>query len=642
MKIAYKHLIHHIESKPTINEISEKLFQLGHEHEIDNDIFNMEFTPNRGDCLSVNGLLRDLALFYDVNLNHDLYEYEIKPLSIDFINNAEDGCAHISFLKIDIEKDVIPYKNSLKNYFSDLKINKTNFFSDISNYISYETGQPTHCYDASKVGDALKLNYIEGDYIFETLLDKKVELKEKNLVFTKGDEIINLAGVMGGKSTSCAHDTKSVIIECAYFNPEKIIGTSLKYNLNSEAAHKFERGVDPISHESVLRRFLKIVEEHATITNVELFHKDYIVYNPVCIPFNIDLINRILGTNISEQESKEYLLKLGFIIEDNNIQVPSHRNDIKTQNDIAEEIARSIGYNNIESKEIIIPASKYKYINDIGHNIKSLLIDNGFYEVINSPFEKRNDNNSIKVDNPLDSNREFLRTDLKQSLIKNLQYNERRQKDSVKLFELSDIYNSSGLINKKKKLGIIASGRVGENYLEFSQKINVDYISSIIKDFIPEEFLKLEVISRDSINSKAKTPIIYFELDCNIIKKNILEYKPLSKPPSYFIKYKEISEYPSSYRDLSFSLDDGSRVKTLENILLSFEAEYLKRVFVFDYFKNPKISTIKVGFRFIFESKISTLTDVEIDKVMLEIINKLTVIDGIDIQGLNPKNIINK
>ena len=634
MKIAYKHLIHHIESKPAINEISEKLFQLGHEHEIDNDIFNMEFTPNRGDCLSVNGLLRDLALFYNVNLNHDFYEYEIKPLSIDFTNNAEDGCAHISFLKIDIEKDVIPYKNSLKDYFSDLKINKTNFFSDISNYISYETGQPTHCYDASKVGDTLILNYIEGDYIFETLHDKKVELKEKNLVFLKGDDIINLAGVMGGKSTSCAHDTKSVIIECAHFNPEKIIGTSLKYNLNSEAAHKFERGVDPKSHESVLRRFLKIVEEHATIRNIELFHKDYIAHNPVCIPLNTDLINRILGTNISEQASKEYLLKLGFTIKNNNIQVPSHRNDIKTQNDIAEEIARSIGYNNIESKGICIPASKYKHTNDISHNIKSLLIDNGFYEVINSPFEKRNDNNSIKVDNPLDSNREFLRTDLKQSLIKNLQYNERRQKGSVKLFELSDIYNSSGSINKKRKLGIIASGRVGENYLEFSQKINIDYISSIIGDFIPDEHLKLEIISRDSINSKAKTPIIYFELDCNMIKTNILEYRPSSKPLPYSVKYKEISDFPSSSRDLSFTLDENSKIKILENKLLNIKTKYLKSVFIFDYFKNSELAIIKLGFRFTFESHFSTLTDSDVDHEMKQIIKEVINIEGIDIQGL--------
>ena len=197
MKIAYSHLAQYIEEKPTIEQISDSLFQLGHEHEIDNDIFDMEFTPNRGDCLSLNGLLRDLAVFYTVDFNQDIYTEKLEDLQIDFENLSESICPQISFLKLEIDKVPEAYKNSLEKYFIDLGLNKNNFFTDVSNYLSYETGQPTHCYDASKMGGKLSFHEIEKNEEFETLLDKKITLKGKNSVFLLNDNIINLAGIVG-------------------------------------------------------------------------------------------------------------------------------------------------------------------------------------------------------------------------------------------------------------------------------------------------------------------------------------------------------------------------------------------------------------------------------------------------------------
>ncbi len=101
MKIAYQHLINCIPSKPSIDEVSDKLFQLGHEHEVNNGIFDIELTPNRGDCLSLNGILRDLMVFYEIDLNDDVYEKELKDFHINFINKSQNACSHISFLKID-------------------------------------------------------------------------------------------------------------------------------------------------------------------------------------------------------------------------------------------------------------------------------------------------------------------------------------------------------------------------------------------------------------------------------------------------------------------------------------------------------------------------------------------------------------
>lgn len=634
MKIAYKHLVSNIACNPSIDDLSEKLFQLGHEHEIENEIFDIEFTPNRGDCLSVKGLLRDLAVFYEISSTFEIYKNHIDPFDFDFTNNVEDLCHSISFIKIELENlEISKYKNSLKDYFEDFKINKNNFFADISNYISYETGQPIHCYDASKITN-LNLKIIQGENNFSTLLDKDIKLTGTNLVFLNNNEIVNLAGIVGGKASACSKETSSVLVECAYFHPEAIIGKNIKYHINSEAGHKFERGVDPNCHEEVLRRFIKIVAEHASIKDVKFFSKTFKQYENSSLLFDCNLINKINGIQISEKEYKNYLIRLGFDIKNNKIIIPSYRSDISTQNDIAEEIARVIGYNNIPAKELKLSEDLGENNFDIKFKLRSLLIDNGFYEVINDSFDSEENDFSIKIDNPLDSQRSYIRTSLKNSLIKNLSYNERRQKDSIKLFEIADIYSSPKLDEKKSVIGIIASGRVAKNYKYFSKKIDKSYLQTIIGEFLPNKKANIEEINRDKLNTKLKNRIAYAELEIKDFLECIHDYNNKSKKPISFIKYKQISEFPQSYRDLSFSIKDYKKMSLLSNLILKYDHKLLKEVYLFDYYVNDKAKEIKAGYRFVFQSKEHTITEAEVTTIIDDIISKTMNIKSISIPGL--------
>ena len=641
MKIAYEHLIKFIPSRPSIENISEKFFQLGHEHEIENNIFDMELTPNRGDCLSINGLLRDLSVFYEVTPNNEIYTDDIKSLDINFINNSPEACPSISFLKIKIQGEVSAYKGIFQDYFDDLDVNKNNFFTDISNYISYETGQPTHCYDAEKVTSLISLETSVEEYEFKTLLDKTIKLEDENLVFVQNDEVINLAGVMGGSSTACSKDTKSVIVECAYFNPENVIGQSIKYDIKSDAAHKFERGVDPLCHEKVLRRFLKIVDEHATIKNVEIFKRDYISHNSTEIPFSIERINNILGLSCNSEELQDYLTKLGFNIDKNKIIAPSYRSDIKTENDIAEEVARVIGYNNIPTQPIKIPKlsnTSAKNLELLENNIKTLLISEGFFEVINDPFVNHETNNSIKLDNPLDSGRKNLRINLEKSLIDNLLYNERRQQDSIKLFEITDVYYiEKKELKSKRKLGIICSGRVGKNYLDFSRKIDSKYLTNILEKFNKKISFNPHLINRDELETKLNDKIIYLEIDLNELENydfDILDKEKFILNKNNFKKYIPISSFPSSVRDLSFAVADKEKYHDLQNLLLDYKDILIKEIFVFDFYHNENKDEIKIGFRFVFQSNSSTITEGEVNKIMNEIIEKALSIPSVEIPGL--------
>jgi phenylalanyl-tRNA synthetase beta chain len=632
MKIPYKHLIERIISKPSVEDISTKLFQLGHEHDIIDDIFDIEITPNRGDCLSLNGILRDLKLFYDIADIPELYMKELAPFNFNFINNETSSCKKISFLKIEIDNTPSEYKGALGNYFKDLSIKKNNFFTDVSNFISYETGQPTHCYDHKTLNNFLELSFTKEKYLFKTLFNSEIELDSNELVFLdEKNNIVNFAGIIGGKETACKSSTKSAIVECAYFDPEIILGKAVKYDIQSEAAYKFERNTDISCHEYVLRRFLYIVNQHTSIKNVEIFSETFSNQSKKEINFDCAKLNKILGTEIKNDKFFDYLLKLGFSIKDNVIEIPFHRNDINHENDIAEEVARAIGYNNINKEEIKIEVNNTHKLEDSESKIKSILIDNGFFEVINNPFVDKGSDAAIKVDNPLDSNKSFLRTDLKHSLINNLLYNERRQHDSIKLFEISNVYDSE--MNMKRVIGIIASGRVGKNYKDFSKKIDNNLISSILKNEIPDLTLDFMDISRSQLDTKLKNKISYIELDVNSLK-DISYQSQLSKLKTNFHKYEPISDFPSSIRDISFTIFNESSLLSLEDLVLNQKHKLLKDVFVFDYFKNPKSEEIKLGFRFIFQSKNSTVTDEQVDVALSHIIEKSLLIDSVSIRGL--------
>ena len=631
MKIHINHLKRFIKDDIDADELSEKLMHLGHENTYKKGIFDLEITPNRGDCLSIKGILRELNNFYDVDYSFKTFNGKIEEFDFNFINSSENDCPVINFLHIEVDKIPSQYKSYLESFFDELNINKNNFFTDISNYVSYEQGNPTHCYDLEKVGDQLVLEKLKEKESFKTLTGKNIDLCESDLVFTNGKNVLNLAGVMGGKSTSCNNDTKKVLIECAFFRPESLIGKSIKYGLNSEAAHKFERGIDSLMLENTLRRFISIVEDHTKITNLSLYQKVYQDYESRCIKNDKSKVEKILGVEIKDDTYTKILENLGFSI-DEKIIIPSFRHDVEDLNHIAEEVARVIGYNKIPLENLdILPKKLHQNKNE--DKLRLLLANKGFYETINYPFESEEKISSLKLDNPLDSNKPFLRTSIANSLIRNLEYNERRQKDSIKLFEISNLYESEDDLIEKKKLAIIMTGRIGQNYEYFNKFIDLQYSKKLLLE-ISEDLCDIKEIPRSIVNSKNNTKIFFAEMDlCNLsINEDIDSLKSFIKFDN--IIYSDISEYPSTKRDLSFLIKDNSKKKVLLLVLESFNNKLLKEKFMFDLYEDPKSGNIKVGYRFIFQSDLKTLTDEEVDKVINAIVESTLEIEGIEIPGL--------
>ena len=645
MKIVYSHLLNFLKKKPSLAELSDKLFQLGHEHEIEGEVMDLEITPNRGDCLSLKGIARDLNHFYKADLDTEHYDADIPESDFSFENKAEDLCPNISFVEIEVEGKVKAYAPYLESYFQDLKLNKNNLFTDISNYLAYETGQPTHCYDATKINGPLVLEKRNKQEKFKTLLGSEIELKGENLVFTINDVAVDLAGTMGDESTSCSENTMKVLVECAYFKPEEILGKARQYNLNSEASYKFERGVDFLAQEQVLRRFIAIVSDHVKIKSLAL-KTEQRKKDKREVEFDSERLNKIIGTDLTETEQKEYLNSLYFKIDD-KVVVPSHRSDIDQLNDLAEEVTRMIGYDNIASKALALPVKAKKIEANFEDLCRSYLINNGFFEVVNFPFNDNQDEAAISVDNPLDKQRSKMRVCITKSIKENVVFNQNRQKDSIKFFEFSDIYTKDG---NENKLAVIVSGRTNKNFKEFNAQLDYSYLKGLINTIFFEilgkelnfeldqsknydlyetvycddvQIGRIGKLSKEFVGSKTKTPVFSFEIVLNNLQ---LPAKKQSK----------ISDFPASYRDLSFSLDSHENLEDLSAMIKKHKkySELMTDCFVFDLFENKKQNILKVGYRFKFQAIDKNITDEETEAVMNPLIEESLEISGVSIEGI--------
>ena len=278
---------------------------------------------------------------------------------------------------------------------------------------------------------------------------------------------------------------------------------------------------------------------------------------------------------------------------------------------------------------------------------RDYLVNNGFFEVVNFPFNDNQDDSAISVDNPLDKQRSKMRVCITKSIKENVVFNQNRQKDSIKLFEFSDIYTKDG---NENKLAVIVSGKTNKNFKEFNAQLDYSYLKGLIKTIFSEilgKELNFELdqsqnydlyekvycneehigrigkLSKEFVGSKTKTPVFSFEIATNNLKL-----------PSK--KQSRISDYPASYRDLSFSLDNYENLEQLATLIKKYKesSELMVDCFVFDLFENKKQNLLKVGYRFKFQALENNITDEETEAVMNPLIKESLQIDGVNIEGL--------
>ena len=626
----------------------------------DDEVINFELTANRNDLLSMLGMAYEFGAVYNKSVNLPNTSYtEIVEKASDYLDlSVQTINCPLYIAKIVKDVKIMESPNFIKARLMAAGIRPINNVVDISNYVMLEYGQPLHFFDTDRLGNKIIVRMAKDKEEMTTLDGVNRVLDETDIVIANDNEIVALAGVMGGLNTEVENDTKMITIESAIFNPYNVRYTS-KSVLRSEASMRFEKGLDTNRTMEAINRACHLLQKYADakILSGVVMHNEIDKVSKV-ITIKLDKINRILGMNLSMDEVLNIFNRLGFDTEINNdsfiVTVPSRRLDISIEEDLIEEIGRIHGYENMKGelpKSILkkgYRTSKQNYIN----NIKEKLLGTGINEVLTYTLtdEKNihrftNDEfNYIELNSPMSEDKKITRRSLIPSLLETINYNISRNIKDLSIFEVSNVYYKKD--NEYVEETLLSLALFG-TYLENSwqaKKVEVDFYltkgilvsildylklnnryefktNDIPKEFHPGRSAALYVDNEligyigEIHPSISKNRIYVFELSISkLLSKKI-------RP----IKMKQISKFPIVSKDMAFILDkDITSLEVIKEIK-RVGGKVLTDISIFDVYEGDKIESNKksIAFNLKFQDNTRTLTDDEVMEVFHKIINEV-------------------
>ena len=632
-------------------------------------LIEIGITPNRGDLLSHFGIAREIAALHNLDFIKPKIELkESEKKSEDFIkiriDNPEFCMRFTGRVVNNIEVKESP--DWLKKSLLSIGLRPRNNIVDITNFVMFETGQPLHAFDYDKIkgSEIIVKTANEGDK-FITLDSKERVLNDKSLMVCDADGYSAIAGIMGGEFSEITDTTKNVFIESAYFDPVCVRKNSKKLSLQTDASHRFERGVDIENVEYASHRAAMLLQE---IANGDVLKGIVDIYpekfEKQIVSMRMDRAIKLLGKELNENVTIEKLGKIDikFIEKKDNklfFEIPEFRRlDVEREVDIIEEVARLFGYEYFESE------GKFRFdtgfSSDSGekekrfiNNVRDYFIGRGFNEIISYSQQDEKKiisftENYVKVANPNSIEMNVMRTNLRYGLLNTLQINHNYSgKDiPIKLFEIGNVFsNSENNFLENTLLGIGISGNF-DGYSFVSKDRHFDFLD--LKGEIENLFTKLNIESYEFIYYYGKEKdyrvadvmvnknvignlYIYDESFKEFIEKENssvvceIDLKKLFKAFKPQSVYKEISKYPLVKRDLAIVSEASVHYTDIEDKIKLCGGKNLKGLKLFDLYEDKKLGVNKKSYAFTLEfgSDEKTLTDDEVTKYIEKIIRTL-------------------
>lgn len=622
-----------------------------------------EITSNRPDCLSVIGLAREAAATFHVPLHlhapafHANSESISEQLSVEVQNTTlcPRYCAGmVKNVKIG------PSPRWMRERLRASGVRPINNLVDITNYVMLEYGQPMHAFDLRYVQDAkiTVRNAKDGEQI-TTLDGTERKLSPEMLVIADSEKPIAVAGVMGGEYSGIMEDTTTVVFESAYFEPTQVRLTAKKLGMRTDASARYEKGLDPNSTITVLSRAFELVEQLGAGEVVGgIIDVNNVGEPKPPVPFDANWINGFLGTNIPESDMIHYLNELHFKVEDGMVYAPSFRIDIECKADVAEEIARIYGYNNIPSTELqgladarLTPAQIFN------RQIEQSMVALGCYEIAAFSFvsPKYFDKIALPADsklrkplvitNPLGEDTSVMRTTALPSMLEILARNYNNRNESARLFEIGKEYLPTTPDQLPLEPARLTIGMYGGNVDFYDLKGVIEALMVQLKisgcryercgEDCPFDEKSAFHPGRSAVLYVGDTPLgIFGELHPNVqnnygigvktyaAKLNIPE---MLEHAATEISYQPLPKYPATTRDLSLVCDDGIPVAQLEQAIRKAVGNILEKVTLFDVYKGQQIAQGKksVSYSISMRSHDGTLTDEQADGAMKRVLKAL-------------------
>jgi len=633
-------------------------------------VFEIGLTPNRSDAMSHLGVARDVCAYLN---HHDKKDFSVKsPFAAAFKADNNDmpfevvvespaACPRYTGVAIAGVKPG-PSPVWMQQRLKAIGVRPINNIVDITNYILHETGQPLHAFDADQVkGHKIIVKQQPAGTPFVTLDEKERKLHAEDLMICNGDgEGMCIAGVFGGLHSGVSDATRNVFLESAWFAPAGIRRTSFRHNLRTDAAMRFEKGVDVGSTADVLKHAALMVRDlcGGTIaSNIVDVHAGAMPRTSITVKYHY--LRKISGKNYHPDTVKKILTALGFTLEKETIDaftvtVPTHKTDVSLPADIAEEVMRIDGFDNIDIPQAILIAPAVETLGKkfaLQEKIAAMLAGEGFQEILNNSITNSafysgvELEHTVKMMNNLSAELNVLRPSMLEPGLGTVSHNLNRKNQDLLFFEFGKTYSTSGTgqFGEEEHLALFATGaRRSASWRGKAAQADIFYIKGIIANLLRQSGLEgvtLTTIEDHKLAAALEgrtvdgTPIFRvgtvdralldrFDIKQDVIFADLFWDIWVKENSAAAIRFREIPRFPAVTRDLAFVVDKDLPYEGIEKAALGLKLDRLKKVSLFDVFESERLGAGKrsMAMSFVFQDEEKTLTDAEIDRMMQKII----------------------
>ena len=628
---------------------------------LDDQVIEVDLTPNRGDCLSISGVAREVGVMNSASVKSVEFEPVIASSERTFPVYIENAAGCPRYLSRVIE-GVNPRADSplwMQERLRRAGMRSLGPLVDVTNYVMLELGQPMHAFDLAKLSGAITVrNAVAGESL--TLLDgKEIELNRETLLVTDEKGPLALAGIMGGESSGIEEETTDLFLECAFFAPLSIAGKARSYGLHTDSSHRFERGVDSqlqlLAIERATQLLIDIVGGSAGPVEEAV--------NPETLPsanrinLRSERLERILGLSLDPAWVAETLQGLGLSLETNaegwQVVSPSWRFDLAIEAALIEEVGRIYGYDQLPSTHPQLSAEIRKNPEAITplQQLRQTLVDQGYREVITYSFVDPKlqqimdpQHEALALENPISSDLSVMRTSLWPGLIQSMEFNSKRQQSQIRLFEtgLRFVPEADGLKQQRMVAGLLYGEIEPEQWSVTSRSVDffdmkgdlelllekgdkVQFVAASHPVLHPGKSAQIKMGAtvlgwagaiHPAIAAQLSLPknIFLFELDLQQLQERMIPaFNPLSK-------------FPMIRRDLAILLNRNIlSQEVLDTAEASIDQKILRGVRLFDLYQgdNLKEDEKSLAFGIFLQHDERTLTDDEVEAVIVQVVENL-------------------
>ena len=624
----------------------------------DDTIVDFEITNNRPDCYSIIGLAREAAAAFNQPMRHhepvvkgsnagSIYEH------LDVEVPAENLCNRYTARMVANVK-IGPSPKWMRQRLRANGVRPINNIVDITNYVMLEYGQPMHAFDYRYVGDSkIIVREAEAGEQLTTLDGNLRPLKPGMLVIADENKPIGLAGIMGGENSEIKDDTVTVVFESANFNGTSIRQTALALGMRTDASGKFEKNIDPMMTLPAVERACELVEllECGDVLDGIIDIINY-VPQPHTVKLEPEKINRLLGTEISREMMVEYLKRLEIEVDDDEILVPSFRPDLNHMADIAEEVARSFGYNEIPitdlktttqggyTPEMELEAKIGRQCRAMGYNeiITYSFVSPASLDLVRVPAESPL-RNMLKIQNPLGEDTSVMRTMVLPSMLDILSRNNAYHNKSARMYEIAKVYRpvEGQTLPEEPKMLVLGAYGPKENFFTLKGELEAVFTALRTKkasycacstnpSFHPGRCAEVSMDGEVLGYIGQIHPLVAanYSMDCEVYCAEISFTKLMAHllPDA---TYTPLPKYPAVSRDLSFVCEEAITVAQAEQTITSAAGKLLRSVKLFDIYRGANLGEGKKSLAFSLELRADdrTLTDADTEPVITKVLAAL-------------------